>query len=370
MTDVKLNYYEITQDTNILDLDDNNNVAIPTHDGERDGLFKVKKGKLVKSFGQTKRYKTQDKKQEVLILVNGNGVLANAVKLFKGQVDDCGCDGNPFVEQEDMDKLTPGMEHKEINKESSYVGGKKTFNKSGIIGLFVGIAIAALIVWAKTKDKKKTIIAAIGGAILGFVIGYFIGKRGEKKTGAVEKLAELDQQITEKTTATPKVSEAPQAQKKAEVDSSKDFFQLGETYDFKVPYPVYAMVYSSDGAFRVAKNGDQKVAIKPGVAVTGKLVEIESPQLFVVDTKNKQVITIKSKKPLPFLDIGNKMYLSLSMVVPSSMITPEEVINFLNGQGGLDDEIYLKGRYAGKRQYNLMYSPVHEATIREMYGLK
>jgi hypothetical protein len=50
------------------------------------------------------------------------------------------------------------------------------------------------------------------------------------------------------------------------------------------------------------------------------------------------------------------------------MITPEEAMKFLSGGGGLEDEVYVKGRYAGKRLFNLMYMPAHAVTLKQKIG--
>ncbi len=370
MSEVKINYYELIQDANMLELDDSNKVAVGIANTNKKGLWVIKSGKLVKSFGQTKRYKTQEGKQDVLILVNGNGIILNKVKLFKGEVDDCGCDGNPFVQESDIDKMETTTEHIPINKEQAYVNSKgeekkSRFDKSAIMGLFFGLIMGGLILWFTTKDKKKTLIGAVSGAIIGFIIGYFIGKRGESKK---EIIPTLDKITKETDAPAPLVAEDTKSKLDAKKDGKSDFFQLGQTYDFNVIQPAYVMTLSN-GTFNIAKNNGQRVVIKSGVVIKGKLTEVESPELFVVDPKTKQVIKVQSKKPLPFLEINENMYLPLSMVDPSSVISPEEAIRFLNGEPGLlEEEIYVKGRYAGKRLFNLMYSPVHDATIRQMFG--
>ena len=53
---------------------------------------------------------------------------------------------------------------------------------------------------------------------------------------------------------------------------------------------------------------------------------------------------------------------------PTSMISPEEAMKYLNGGGGLEDDVYVKGRYAGQRLFNLMYMPAHAVIIGQKYG--
>jgi hypothetical protein len=48
-------------------------------------------------------------------------------------------------------------------------------------------------------------------------------------------------------------------------------------------------------------------------------------------------------------------------------ITSDEANQYLNGQNSLEDEIYVKGRYAGKKYFYLMYSPVHNEAITKLY---
>ena len=155
----------------------------------------------------------------------------------------------------------------------------------------------------------------------------------------------------------------------AKTDSDKQgFFQLGQTYDFSIPYPIYAMLYENN-AFYVAKDkAGKKAIIKPNTKVKGKLVEVKEPSIFVADPSTKKVDKIVSKKPLPFLDLGNNIFIPLAVVEPTSMISPEEAMKFLSGGGGLEEEIYVKGRYAGKRLFNLMYMPSHAVIINKAYG--
>jgi hypothetical protein len=370
MSDVKINYYEVQQDTAMWELDEMNKVALPValkdgKDVRGKNVWTIEKGKYVKSFGQTRNLKSPSgKKEEFLLLVNGNGILMKDVTLYKDEVDDCGCDGNPIATPTDLNKLndTEIVEHKEIDKESAYVGKTSKFDKSAIAGFFIGAVIGSLIMWFATKDKKKTIIGAVSGAVLGIVFGYFLGRRGTKKLETVQKLDQI-----EKEAKNPTVETVNTTSEKTNSDT-QNFFQLGESYDFSIPYPVYAMTLENN-TFYVASDKDKgKVILKPNSRVKGKLVEVKEPEFFVADPASKKVVKIKSKKPLPFLDLGNQMYIPLSMVDPSSMISPEEAMRFLSTGNGLEEEVYVKGRYAGKRFFNLMYMPTHAVVVGKNYG--
>ncbi len=373
MSDVKINYYEVQENTPMWELDEMNKVALPMklNDG-RDvsiekgkNIWTIEKGKYVKSFGQTRSLKTPSaKKEEFLLLVNGSGILMKDVSLYKDEVDDCGCDGNPIATPTDLNKLndTEVVEHKELDKESAFVGKTSRFDKSAVAGFIIGLAIGALIMWFSTKEKKKTIIGAIAGGVIGMIIGYFMGRRGTQKLETVQKLDQI-----EKEAKNPVVETVTQTSSKTNSDN-QNFFQLGESYDFSIPYPVYAMTLEGN-TFYVASDKDKgKVILKPNTKVKGKLVEVKEPEIFVADPTSKKVVKIKSKKPLPFLDLGNQMYISLSMVEPSSMISPEEAMRYLETGVGLTEEVYVKGRYAGKKFFNLMYMPAHAVIIGKGYG--
>ena len=349
-------------------MDDNKNVSIE----KGKNVWTVDAGQYVKSFGQTRSLKTPDnKKEEFLLLVNGSGVLVSDVKLYKDEVDDCGCDGNPIAlptevkkameaEQAKQDK----SEHKPLNQESAYINKTSKFDKSGLIGFLIGAVIGATIMWfVSKKDKKKTIIGAVAGAFIGMVIGYFIGRRGTKKLETVKSLDQIEKKTNSQPTTVEKEDNLkPQA-------SKQEFLQLGQTYDFSLPYPVYPMIYQNE-AFYVAKDqSGNKMILKSGSKVRGKLVEVKEPQVFVANPATKKVDKIKNKKPLPFLLIGDNMFIPLSVVEPTAAITMEDAMNYINGQGGLQDEVYVKGRYAGKRVYNLMYLPAYAVILKDKFGV-
>lgn len=384
MSDVKINYYEVLKKTPMWELDETNKVALPVKmDDDKNvsvekgkNVWTVDAGQYVKSFGQTRSLKTPDnKKEEFLLLVSGNGVLVSDVKLYQDEVDDCGCDGNPIAlptevmkayeaEQAKQQAKQQTNEHKPLNQESAYINKTSKFDKSGLIGFLLGAAIGGGVMWyVSKKDKKKTIIGAVAGAFIGMLIGYFIGRRGTKKLETVKSL----EQIEKKTSSKPSTVESsdnakPQA-------NNQEFLQLGQTYDFSLPFPVYPMIYQNE-AFYVAKDeSGNKIILKAGSKVRGKLVEVKEPQVFVANPTTKKVDKIKNNKPLPFLLIGDNMFIPLSVVEPSAAITMEDAMKYINGQGGLQDEVYVKGRYAGKRIYNLMYLPAYAVILKDKFGI-
>lgn len=363
-SEAKVNYYEVMQDTAMHELDDANGYAFPVKN-EKGNKWIVNKGQYVKSFGQLKTLKNTDKvKETYLLLVNGNGVILKDVTLYQDEVDDCGCDMMPIAKPTDLEKLEESKNvHKPLNKKDAYLNKKGTFDKSGIIGFVLGAAIVGGVLWFKTKDKKKAMIGAIAGAVIGMVIGYLIGRRGTKKIADVKTIEEI-----EKVAENPEINETTGKEEKGA--DEQQFLQLGQEYDFTVPYPIFALVYG-DNAFYVARDKDkQQVKINANTSIKGKLVEVKEPELFVLDNKGKKVSKVKNKKPLPFLEIGKNLYVPLAMVDKSSMIAPEEVMSYMDGNDVLNDEIYVKGRYAGKKYFYLMYMPTHDATIRNKYGIK
>jgi len=377
MSDLKINYYEVLKNTPMWELDEMNKVALPIKKNPNENIslekghnvWNVEKGKYVKSFGQVRTLKTPDnKKQEFYLLVNGNGVLVKDTALFKDEVDDCGCDGNPIalptevMKAMEAEMAEENTEHKALDKESAYVNKKTGFDKSGLWGFLLGAAIGAAIMWMSTKNKKKTIIGAVAGGVLGLIIGYFIGRKGTKKLETVDKLDQIERAA--------KDTDVENVEAGAKSDSDKQsFFQLGQSYDFSLPYPVYALVYEEKTFFIATdpKTGN-KAVIKPGGKIKGKLVEVKEPAFFVANPKTKKVDRIVSNKPLPYLDLGKNVFIPLAAIEPTSMITPEEAMKFLSGGGGLEDEVYVKGRYAGKRLFNLMYMPAHAVTLKQKIG--
>jgi len=376
MSDVKINYYEILKTTPMWELDDMNKVALPIKlkddkniSANGGNVWNVEKGKYVKSFGQTRTLKSypDNKKEEFLLLVNGSGVLIKDLSLYKDEVDDCGCDGNPIATPTDLNKLEVENkeEHKELDKESAFVNKSSSFDKSGLFGFLLGAAIGGAIMWYSTKDKKKTIIGAIAGAFLGMIIGYFIGRRGTKKVDTLNKLEEIERISNSEV---PVVPEEPGIKAKEDDSSKKGFFQLGETYELSIPYPIYALIYEKNTFYVASSKKGDKAILKPNSRIKGKLVEVKQPGFFVANPTTKKVDKIVSKKPLPYLDLGNNLYIPLAVVEPTSMISPEEAMKYLNGGGGLEDDVYVKGRYAGQRLFNLMYMPAHAVIIGQKYG--
>lgn len=363
MSDEKVNYYQVMQDTAMHELDDANGYAFPVK-SDSGKKWIGDKGQYVKSFGQLRTLKNPDKvKETYLVLVNGNGVVLKDVTLYQDEVDDCGCDMMPIAKPTDMQKLeesrmATNTQHKQLNKQEAYVNKKSGFDTNGIIGFILGGLVVGGIVWFKTKDKKKTIFAAIGGAVIGMIIGYLIGRRGTKKLAVVNKIEE-----TEKLTNNAIINE-PIGKEDANVEN-QDFLQLGQSYDLMVTNPVYVMIYE-DNTFYLARNkNNQKIKLKPNSVIRGKLVEVKDPELFVLDASNKKIAKVKNKKPLPFFEIGKGLYMPLALLDKSAAISNDEANEYLSGKNNLEDEIYIKGRYAGKKYFYLMYMPVHDKLINE-----
>ena len=365
MSDVKINYYRVLKNnTPMWDIDETNGVAliVKTEQGKK---WTVDKDMYVKSFGQTRNLRTQDqKKEQFLVLVNGNGVSMKDIELYKDEVDDCGCDGNPIATPTDLEKANETVEYKKLDKESAYVSdsgtGKSRFDKKSVACFFAGASIGAAIMWFSTKEKKKTIIGAIAGGVLGVIIGYFIGRGGIKKTGVVENIDDISKKAN--------TDNIENVEAGAKTDSDKQgFFQLGQSYDFSIPYPVYALLYE-ENTFFVAEDSKKgnKAVIKAGSKIAGKLVEMKDANFFVPDPKTKKITKIKSNKPLPFLDLGNNIFIPLAVVEPTSMFSSEQVKNYLSGQGA-DEDVYVKGRYAGKKSYLLMCNPAYTAIIKQVF---
>lgn len=386
MSDTNVNYYEVLKATPMWELDEMNKVALPIKRDDTKNvslekgtnIWMVEKGQYVKSFGQKRTLRTPDnKKEEFILLVNGNGVLTKDITLYKDEVDDCGCDGNPIalptevmkaMEAENEQNSSQNKEeHKPLDKEGAYVNKTSKFSKGGLIGFFIGAAVGASIMWfVSKKDKKKTIIGAVAGAFIGMLIGYFISRRGTRKMETVNTIEEMERSMKNGAGAkTSAEQEEPGQKPEAE---KQEFLQLGQSYEFSIPYPVYAMLYENE-AFYVAKDktGNNKMILKPGTKVKGKLVEVKEPQVFVANPATRKVEKVKSQKPLPFLSLGNDLFIPLSTVEPTAHITMEEAMAYLSTGRGLQEDVYVKGRYAGKRLFNLMYLPAYAVVLKEAF---
>lgn len=358
MADVNVNYYEVMQDTAMHDLDGAYAFPVKSNSG---GKWTVNKGQYVKSFGQTKSMKNVDKRNETyLVLVNGNGVILKDVTLYNDEVDDCGCDAMPIATPTDLAKLT--TKHEALDKESAYLNKKSGFDKNGLYGFLAGAAIGSLIGWVATKDKKKTAFIGLACAFVGMVIGYLIGRKGTKKIDTIDTIED-----TKKTIGSASIQGSSNDSSKN--SDNQEFFQLGKNYDFTIPAPVFALAYEQD-TFFVARGQDGKsVVISAGQVVNGTLVEVKDPQIFVANPKTKKINKVKSKKPLPFIKIGEGLYIPLALVERDSLVSQSEADNYLNGRSELEDDVYVKGRYAGKKQFYLSYAPIHDIAIRKLFNL-
>ena len=370
----KINYYEVLKDTPVLEYDETHKVAIGIK-SKGGNKWEIEKGKYVKSFGQIVSAKTVNAKENILLLVNGNGVKFSDVKLYIDEVDDCGCDGNPIALPEDLAKALKTANENTKNTANTSVKGIKNknetsnmltptpstskFDKSTIIGLILGALVVGAIVWFKTKDKKKTLIGIGIGAFIGLIIGYFSGKRGVKVLSS-EGL-ESTKDIENVTFSTPKTST------KSNLDlKTQEFLVLNNIYDFSVKNNQYVYFFIH-GSFYVATNKDgERLMIKPNGSLTGKLVQVEKPEFFILDADTKKIIKISSEKPLPFLDLGNSLFVPLSVTDDKSAISPEELKEYIAKKNPLSDDLYVKGRYAGKKYFNLLYTPQSDTDLKKI----
>ncbi len=378
MADVKIQYYEVLRNTPLLEYDATHNVATPVQvESKYNGI--IEQGKYVKSFGIIKPAKTGKGKTEVLVLVNNNAVRLADVKLYKDQVDDCGCDGNPIALPTEVAKALQAeveasgtndysVVPKDYAPESKFMTAediKSKFDKSAIIGLLVGMVLIATAVWWKTKSKSKTAIGAVMGAIMGFIIGYFIGKRGEKRIGTFDHVA--DTEATSSETFAGNTSSSSTGTQREDAEQAQ-FLQVGNTYDFTPKWSAYVMTLENGVLYRAKDANGNKMIVKAKGKWPGKLVQIDAPSFFVFDQADSKIAQIQSNKPLPFIDLGNNFFIPLAITDASANITADELNQFLAGLAPLSEESYVKGRYAGKRLYNLVYMSNHDAAIRSLVG--
>jgi hypothetical protein len=203
--------------------------------------------------------------------------------------------------------------------------------------------------WFTTHDKVKTVLGIIAGAILGGIIGRFIGRRGEN---VVDQKVYAPAEIEQEVAGAEKREEVIQAK-----DASKEMFlQIGQAYTFfNMPQSV-SLLTLKDNAFWVAKDKSGN-KLKTDKSVTGMIVEAQKPVVFVLNPKTKNIEKWKSNKPLPFLEVGENLYIPLALTDSTSVVSEVEVQQYVNGMAGLSEEVYIKGRYAGKRFYYLTYVP-------------
>lgn len=376
---LKIKYYQVLKETAFFTVDEVNKVGIPIK-GKSGKKWTVNKGKYVKSFGDVRTLKTQDGRHKFLILVNGAGILNDNVVLYNDEVDDCGCDGNPIATPTDLEKLNGTKQIDEtnnvINQNESVMKNEnvienakeKKTDKNGFIGFLIGAAIGGGIMWFSTKDKKKTIIGAVVGALLGMIFGYLMGRRGTKKletiedTDAIEIKNNDDIEKSKSTQAKEEISSKKQSQEKG---SGEDFYKIGDEYTFIMPQNFSVMSYDGGTMFVSKDKNNKKVIITKGQEVSGKIVEIKNPNIFIFDPIEHNAVKIQSKKPLPYIKLKgtNNSYIPLSAITEDSVITKENAEDYLSGVDEMVDEIYVKGRYCGLKAFNLMYCPQYDKTI-------
>lgn len=381
-SDLKIKYYEVLKETAFFNVDEKNKVGVPIR-GKSGKKWTVNKGKYVKSFGDVRTLRTQDGKHKFLILVNGAGILNDNVALYNDEVDDCGCDGNPIATPTDLQKLNGSKQLDELNEINNVTNQnekvmknenvienakEKKTDKNGLIGFLIGAAIGGGIMWFSTKDKKKTIIGAVVGALLGMIFGYLIGRRGTKKIETVEDTEAIEiknNDDVEKSTSIDAKEETSNKKQTQEKGSGEDFYKIGDEYTFTLPQNFSVMSYNEGTMFVSKDKNNKKVILNKGQEISGKVVEIKNPNIFIFDPIEHNAVKIQSKKPLPYIKLKGtaNSYIPLSAITEDSIITKENAEDYLSGVDEMVDEIYVKGRYSGLKAFNLMYCPQYDKAI-------
>lgn len=386
MSSIQLKYFEAAKAVTIYHIDAYNGIAYPKENAKGRHL-RFKEGKIFKGFGQVKRFKLfTGEKVALLLLHTGDAVRADSVRavtaselaqraqrqevehnthhhahqLWEGEPVEDMADAFESAFAASKDKQgknkseTPKTEHK---------GGlmnNMTLDRNAVIGLIAGAIIGYFITHRFTKDRKKAFIGAIIGAALGGCIAFFIGRSGYSKGKSVG---------FDETEATTDAKESDLQVKEGEqLDKAdgKEHLKLGEVYDFTVVQPTYAMMLGN-GTFYVARDMQgKKLALRPKVRYKGKLVHVKQPKLFMVDGGKVRAVT--SRKPIPFLRMEKNLFVPLAATNKSSLISEGELDKFLQNKGKANADIFVKGRYAGKKKYFLLYFPAHESKIRQRFG--
>lgn len=351
MSDFRVKHYSVERNATVYKIDPYYNVAVPI---SREGKHVyIQKGKVIKSLGETKRLMLQSKERmDFLVLVNGDAVKMDDVKFIKE--DDKCCQGGEQERTED--KYSESDKDKDKDKsvaekrpdKSAYLN-KSRFDKGMVTGAIIGAILLGAVVWFATGGNKlKTMIGIVAGAVLGGIIGRFAGRRGEKTISTTEESMEKE--------VNTDVSSATSGKERGAAKSAEKelFLQIGETYLFDLAKPSYVLTY--DNGFYIAKDKDGKNPILSGT-IKAKIIEANEPAMFVLNQATGKIEKRIINKPLPFLEVGKDLYVPMAFVSPSSVITGDEMKAYASGQAKLDEEIYVKGRYAGKRSYYLTYIP-------------
>lgn len=355
---VNIKYYSVDNTATIYEPNTYHNYATPKK-SKRGKHLNIQKGKVLKSFGETKRLKlSTGEKPEFLILINGDAIKNNAVKLYKANVSDVHAGGSPIVNSSELSKA--GKETA-ILEESGFTGGKK-MDKLAISGLFVGAVVGGAMLWYKTRQKSKVFIGIFIGAIIGLIIGLIISKTKGKegKNDIVDKIdSESDFDLSKNTPkkGTPSTADAK-------------FLQTKKEYEFYVPQAVYASKKVGNTMYIATDKKKNKIQLQPYKKYTGILETVNNPEIFIVDRRKKAIRKGKITKPLPYFKMAKDIYVPLSSVHDKAIIVAKEVQEFVNNKNNIDDDVYIKGRYGGKRYFNLLYLPQYEESLKKIYQKK
>lgn len=355
---LNIKYYSVTHGATIYEPNTYHNVATPKKSAKGKHL-NIQKGKVLKSFGETKRLKlSTGEKTEFLLLINGDAIKTSHVKLYKANVSDIHAGGSPIVSSEELAKAgkeTPLFE------ESGFGEGKK-LDKLALSGLVVGALVGGGLVWYKTREKNKMLMGIFLGAIIGVVIGLIISRTSKKKgendiVDKIEKESDFDLSKNKPKEGTPTTADAT-------------FLQTKKEYEFYVPQAVYASKKVGNTMHIATDKKGKKIKLEPYKKYSGKLETINNPQIFLLDRRKKSIRKGTVTKPIPYFNLGKDVYVPLSAVHDKAIIVEKEVVDFINNRGNIDDDVYIKGRYGGKRYFNLLYLPQYEERLKKIYQKK
>ena len=355
---VNIKYYSVVSTATIYEPNTYHNYATPKK-SKKGKHLNIQKGKVLKSFGETKRLKlSTGEKPEFLLLINGDAIKKGAVKLYKANVSDIHAGGSPIVSSDELDKA--GKETA-IIEESGFTGGKK-LDKLAISGLFVGAVVGGGMLWYKTREKNKIFMGIFLGAIIGVVIGLIISKTTKKKgqndiVDKIEGESDFDLSKNKPKEGTPTTADAK-------------FLQTKKEYEFYVPQAVYLSKKVGNVMHIATDKKKNKIQLQPYKKYVGTLETITNPEIFLLDRRKKVIRKGKVTKPIPYFKLGKDIYVPLSAVHDKAIIIEKEVNEFIQNKTNIDDDVYIKGRYGGKRYFNLLYLPQYEERLKKVYQKK
>ena len=362
----QIKYFTATAPCKVYEVDTHHRVAHLKKRANGNSLVR-QKGKTLTSFGKVVRARTNNGKMDLLMLLNGAGVpLANIQPLIQPEpkkeelLEEAAFADTPKGEDNPPADGTPATE---VKPDKSNFIGRKKFDKGAVAGLLIGAVIGGAIMWVATKNKTRMMIGIVAGAILGALIGFFMGRQGIKKE---KEGVDLDA-IGAKTDFKEENAKTKSDSKNKKSDKSQ-FLKIGDTYDFALPCPIYAMKMVNN-TFYIARDGNnRKIVLHAKRPYTGKLVQVSKAKIFVISPHKNGATKVSIGKPLPMLKVGEGIFIPLSVLDKQAGITMPEFKAFIAGQNNLSEDLFIKGRYAGKRSYNLLYLPQWEHEIRQLYG--